>query len=73
MADHNELGKLGEQIAVDFLLENDYTILERNWRFQKAEIDVLAVKENILAVVEVKTRSTLDYGLPQDFVNSKKI
>ena len=73
MADHNELGKLGEQIAVDFLLENDYTILERNWRFQKAEIDVLAVKENILAVVEVKTRSTLAYGLPQDFVNSKKI
>lgn len=73
MAEHNELGKLGEQIAVDFLLENGYTILDRNWRYLKAEIDILAVRENTLAVVEVKTRSNIDYGLPQDFVNSKKI
>ncbi len=73
MADHNELGKYGEQLAVDFLIQNGYTILERNWRFQKAEIDILAQKDTILAVVEVKTRSSLDFGLPQDFVNSKKI
>lgn len=73
MAAHNELGNIGEQIAVDFLLKNGYEILERNWHFQKAEIDILATKNNILAVIEVKTRSSLDFGLPQDFVNQKKI
>jgi putative endonuclease len=41
--------------------------------FQKAEIDIIAQKENILAVVEVKTRSSIDFGLPQDFVKPKKI
>lgn len=73
MAEHNELGKLGEELAVEFLQKNGYTILETNWTFQKAEVDIIAQKENILAVVEVKTRSNLDYGLPQDFVKPKKI
>ena len=73
MADHNELGKLGEELAVEYLQKNDYTILETNWVFQKAEIDILAQKDNILAVVEVKTRSSIDFGLPQDFVRPKKI
>ncbi|HQW69908.1 MAG TPA: YraN family protein [Flavobacterium sp.] len=73
MAEHNELGKLGEELAVDFLQKNGYDILETNWVFQKAEIDIIAQKENILAIVEVKTRSTIDFGLPQDFVKPKKI
>ncbi|WP_413999663.1 YraN family protein [Flavobacterium sp. W1B] len=73
MAEHNELGKLGEELAVEFLQKNGYTILETNWTFQKAEIDILAKKDTILAVVEVKTRSSLDFGLPQDFVKPKKI
>ena len=73
MAEHNELGKLGEELAVEFLRKERYRILETNWMFQKAEIDILAQKENILAVVEVKTRSSLDFGLPQDFVKPKKI
>ena len=73
MAQHNELGKKGEQLAVDYLLENGYTIVERNYRFQKAEVDIIAQKENVLAVVEVKTRSTDYFGNPQDFVNPKKI
>ncbi|HRM45199.1 MAG TPA: YraN family protein [Flavobacterium sp.] len=73
MAEHNELGKLGEELAVEFLRKEGYRILETNWMFQKAEIDILAQKENILAVVEVKTRSSLDFGLPQDFVKPKKI
>ncbi|GGF01702.1 YraN family protein [Flavobacterium limi] len=73
MADHNELGKKGEDLAVEYLLLNDYKILERNWVFQKAEIDILAKKDNFLAVIEVKTRSSLDFGLPQDFVKPKKI
>lgn len=73
MSKHYELGKEGEQLAVDFLKKSNYQILERNWRFQKAEVDIIAQKENTLAVVEVKTRSTNVYGNPQDFVNQKKI
>lgn len=73
MAEHNELGKFGEELAEGFLKQNGYTILETNWTFQKAEIDILAQKGNILAVVEVKTRSSIEFGLPQDFVKPKKI
>ena len=73
MAEHNDLGKLGEEFAVEFLVKNGYKILETNWTFQKAEIDIIAQKENTLAVVEVKTRSSIDFGLPQDFVKPKKI
>ena len=73
MASHNELGKLGEQLAVAHLQQNGYQILETNWTFQKAEIDIIAQKEKVLAIVEVKTRSSIDFGLPQDFVKPKKI
>ncbi|WP_396210805.1 YraN family protein [Flavobacterium sp.] len=73
MAEHIELGKFGEELAVEFLQQNGYEILETNWTFQKAEIDIIAQKENILAVVEVKTRSSIEFGLPQDFVKPKKI
>jgi putative endonuclease len=73
MADHNDLGKLGEDLAVEYLQKNEYEIVERNWTFQKAEVDIIAKKQNILAIVEVKTRSTLDFGDPQNFVNQKKI
>ncbi|MEQ3691421.1 MAG: YraN family protein [Flavobacterium sp.] len=73
MAEHNELGKLGEELALEFLRNEGYTILETNWVFQKAEIDIIAQKDNILAVVEVKTRSSIDFGLPQDFVKPKKM
>lgn len=73
MAEHNDLGKLGEELAVEFLQKNGYEILETNWTFQKAEIDIIAQKEKILAIVEVKTRSSLEFGLPQDFVKPKKI
>ncbi|GGA67136.1 UPF0102 protein [Flavobacterium palustre] len=73
MAEHNELGKLGEELAVDFLQKDGYTILETNWTFQKAEVDIIAQKEDTLAIIEVKTRSSIEFGLPQDFVKSKKI
>ena len=73
MADHNELGKQGEKLAVEFLQKNGYEILETNWTFQKAEVDVIAKKEDLLAIVEVKTHSSIDFGLPQDFVKPKKI
>lgn len=73
MASHNELGNRGENLAVEFLQNNGYTILDRNWRFKKAEIDIIALKNDILAGIEVKTRSTNYFGNPQDFVSTKKI
>ncbi len=73
LAQHNELGKKGEQLAVDFLLKNGYEIIERNYRFDKAEVDIIALKNDVLAIVEVKTRSTIDFGNPQDFVKPKQI
>ena len=73
MAAHNDLGKTGEDFAINFLEKNGYEILETNWMFQKAEVDIIALKDGILAVVEVKTRSSIDLGLPQDFVKPKKI
>ena len=72
MAQHNDLGKEGEDIAVDHLLKNGYTIVERNWHFKKAEIDIIAQKEDILAAVEVKTRSTDVFGDPQEFLKPKQ-
>ena len=73
MAEHNELGKKGEELAIDFLIKKGYTIRDKNYRYLKAEVDIIAQKEDILAIVEVKTRSSRDFGLPQDFVNQKKI
>ncbi|WP_298365102.1 YraN family protein [uncultured Lutibacter sp.] len=73
MATHNDLGEKGEQLAVEFLQKNNYKILERNWRFKKAEVDIIAIKNDILIAVEVKTRTSNYFGNPQDFVNQKKI
>ncbi|MFC4723054.1 YraN family protein [Geojedonia litorea] len=73
MAQHNQLGKKGEQMAVDFLIDKGYTIKERNYRFGKAEVDIIAKKNDVLAIIEVKTRSSSDFGLPQEFVKPKQI
>ena len=73
MAEHNELGKLGEELAVDLLFKAGYEILETNWVFQKAEVDIIAKKANTLAIIEVKTRSDIAFGLPQEAVKQKKI
>ena len=73
MAQHNELGKKGEELAVDFLIKNGYVIRDKNWRYLKAEVDIITLKNDVLAVIEVKTRSSNYFGNPQDFVNPKKI
>lgn len=73
MADHNELGKEGEDLAVAHLLKHGYKIVARNFRYQKAEVDIIARKKDVLAVIEVKTRSTPDFGDPQNFVKQKQI
>lgn len=73
MAQHNDLGKLAEDLAAEFLLKNGYKILVRNFRFQKAEIDIIAEKDNLIIVTEVKARSTDAFMLPQEAVTKTKI
>jgi putative endonuclease len=73
MATHNELGKKGEVLAAELLLKKGYTILEKNWRYLKAEVDIIAQNKETLVIVEVKTRSSDYFGDPQDFINPKKI
>lgn len=73
MAIHNELGKKGEALATELLLKKNYTILEKNWRYLKAEIDIIALKKKTLVIAEVKTRSSDFFGNPQDFITEKKI
>ncbi|GAA4275234.1 YraN family protein [Aquimarina gracilis] len=73
MAKHNALGKKGEQLAVDFLIKKGYDILEKNYRYLKSEIDIIARTKDTLVVVEVKTRSTPEFGNPQEFVKPKQI
>lgn len=73
MAQHNDLGKLGEKEAVKYLQTLGYEILDVNWTFDKAEIDIVAQIDSTLAIIEVKTRTSVDFGNPEDFVNPKKI
>ncbi len=73
MAEHNALGKKGEKLAVEFLLQKGYDILETNYRYQKSEIDIIAKIDDTIVAVEVKTRSTPEFGNPQDFVKPKQI
>lgn len=67
-----QLGREGEILAVAHLRENGYEIVERNWRFGKLEIDIIARKGNVLSIVEVKTRSGDYFGEPEDGVTKAK-
>ena len=73
MASHNDFGKLAEELAEAFLLEKGMKILAKNFRYQKAEIDLIAQTENQIVIVEVKARATDVFMLPQEAVNKKKI
>lgn len=72
MAEHNDLGKKGEQLATDFLINEGYLIKETNWRFLNLEADIIAQKDDILVVIEVKTRQTNYFGEPEEFVTKQK-
>lgn len=73
MGKHNEFGKLGERKAADFLVEKGYQIHYRNYRYLKAEIDLIAQKGGTLAIVEVKSRSSDFIAHIADTVDQKKI
>ena len=73
MGANNELGKRGEEVAAAHLEQLGYTILRRNYRYLKAEIDIIASKDGILAIVEVKSRSSEDFEPIAGTVGKKKI
>ncbi len=72
MKEEHKTGTEGEQAAAKHLRSLGYEILETNWRFGQEEIDIIAVHKNIIAVVEVKTRSSAAFGEPEVFVNRQK-
>ena len=72
MAKHNKLGIEGEEIACALLRDKGYHIAERNWRYGKLELDIIAKKKDTLVVVEVKTRTSDYHGDPEDFVSRSK-
>lgn len=72
MAVHNDLGKRGEEIAAAYLQNLGYRIMHTNWRCGRAEVDLIADQQGTIIFVEVKTRSSIDYGHPEDFVSYKK-
>jgi putative endonuclease len=72
MAKHNEVGHRGEQIATDYLTKKNYTILDRNWRYKRAEIDIVAMHGAVLVFAEVKTRSNDLFERPESAVDEKK-
>ncbi|MCC8425107.1 YraN family protein [Mucilaginibacter sp. UR6-11] len=72
MALHNDLGRLGESLAKTHLERTGYEILDENWTYGKAEIDLIAYKDKVIIFAEVKTRTGTGFGEPEDFVDVRK-
>jgi putative endonuclease len=73
MAHHNDTGGLGEELAIDYLGQNQFEILYKNWRHSHWEVDIIAVKAGVLHFIEVKTRRTARFGYPEESVTKKKM
>ena len=75
MAEHNELGKWGEDEAALYLEDEGYVIIDRDWKIGKRDLDILALSPDgkTLVVVEVKTRSGDEYQQPEEAVDGRKM
>lgn len=73
MHHHKQTGATGEALAVTWLEEKGYTIIERNWRNKRCEVDIIASKNNRLHIVEIKTRTSDTFGLPEEHINHTKM
>lgn len=69
----NNLGRIGEDIASQYLIDHNFTIIDRNFRSKFGEIDIIAQKGNTLFFIEVKTRSNLKKGMPYEAIHKHKI
>ncbi|GAA4332817.1 YraN family protein [Flaviaesturariibacter amylovorans] len=72
MAAHNDTGRAGEALALDFFRQRGYTLLHTNWRFGHLEVDLIAERAGMLHFIEVKYRTESQYGPPEGAVNRKK-
>lgn len=72
MARQQKIGLLGEDNACHYLTSLGYKILERNWRFSKAEIDIIAKDKEVLVFIEVKAKSYTFYGAPEESITTYK-
>jgi putative endonuclease len=72
MAEHNTLGKRGEEVAIKFLRQNKYIILDTAWHFNHKEVDIIAKDNDVIVFIEVKTRTTKYWGNPEEFVTKQK-
>jgi len=72
MASHNRLGKEAEQMAVNYLKEKGYEILHCNWRYSRYEIDIIAIKKDLLRIIEVKSLKSSAFRYPEESVTKKK-
>jgi putative endonuclease len=73
MAQHISTGKTGEGLAAEWLSANGFTIIQRNWRHLRYEVDIIAGRNSILHFIEVKTRRSLTFGNPEESVSRKKL
>ncbi len=72
MTSTKNIGDRGEELAIQYLVDKGFKILEQNYRFKRSEIDIIAKKDSFFVFIEVKTRNNSYYGNPEDFVDSKK-
>jgi putative endonuclease len=72
MNSNQKLGNEGESAALQYLIAHNYKILEQNWRFKQKEIDIIAISENELVIIEVKTRQNDFFGEAWEFVSKGK-
>lgn len=66
-------GNKGEDLATNWLIKNGYDIIVRNFRYKHSEVDIIASKNNTLHFVEVKTRTNLQFGLPEESIDNRKM
>jgi putative endonuclease len=66
-------GNKGEELAAAYLVQHGYKIVERNWRFRRWEVDIIASKDRFLHFVEVKTRHSLRFGRPEESITRDKM
>jgi len=73
MATHNETGKIGENLAINWVIKAGYAVLHTNWRFSHYEVDIIASKLNRIHFIEVKTRRQTAYGWPEESISISKL
>ena len=73
MSTHITTGKSGEDLAAMYVELKGYTVVERNWRSRRNEVDIIASEKKLLHFIEVKTRTSLDFALPESKVKCPKL